>query len=109
MRLVPACVIATMNTISQTATALCRASHLAGGSMQLEKTITVSWVTDLGSPTSPGKCFCHGVWVNVQADKLNAAQTKLGEGAMDLLFNATLVKPFTGDTYYVLGAFEVIK
>jgi hypothetical protein len=25
------------------------------------------------------------------------------------LFSATLVKPFTGDTYYVLGAFEVIK
>ena len=38
-----------------------------------------------------------------------AAQTRLGEGAMDLLFNATLVKPFTGDTYYVLEAFEVIE
>lgn len=77
--------------------------------MQLGKSIKVSWVTDLGSPTKPGKCFCHGVWVNVQPDKLYAAQTKLGEGAMDLLFNATLVKPFTGDTYYVLGAFEVIE
>lgn len=77
--------------------------------MQLEKTMKVSWVTDLGSPTTPGKRFCHGVWVNVQVDKLNAAQTRLGEGAMDLLFNATLVKPFTGDTYYVLEAFEVIE
>lgn len=77
--------------------------------MQLEKQIKVSWVTDLGSPTTPGKCFCHGVWVNVQPDKLSAAQTKLSDGAMDLLFSATLVKPFTGDNYYVLGAFEVIK
>jgi hypothetical protein len=98
-----------MNTILQTATTLYCASHLAGGSMPLEKTIKVSWVTDLRSPTAPGKCFCHGVWVNVQPDRLNAAQTKLGEGAIDLLFNATLVTPFTGHTYYVLGAFEIIE
>ena len=77
--------------------------------MQLEKNIKVSWVTDLGSPTVPGKYFCDGVWVDVRSDKLNDARIKLGYGAADLLFSATLIKPFFGDTYYVLGGSELIS
>jgi len=70
--------------------------------------IKLSWVRDLGSPSSPGKFIVNGVQVDVSADKFYSAETALAKGATDLIFAATLVPSIAGESYYVLGTFEVI-
>ena len=70
--------------------------------------IKLSWVHDLGSPRGPGKVIANGVRVDVSDDKFYSAETALAKGATDLIFSATLVPSIAGESYYVLGTFEVI-
>jgi hypothetical protein len=67
--------------------------------------IQVSWVDDLGSPEEPGKVLSRdGIQVDISTNRFDAAQSRLADGASDVLFTATLVTDISGNApYYVLA------
>jgi hypothetical protein len=64
----------------------------------------ISWVRDLGSPTEAGIYHFSGIAVQVRQPDIDRARHELDKGLHDVIFNATLSEPISGDRKYVLGS-----
>ncbi len=64
----------------------------------------VSWVRDLGSPTTPGVHEYRGIPLTVRGDDIIRAKAEISKGLSDVVFNLMLLNPKKGDEHYILGS-----
>jgi hypothetical protein len=60
--------------------------------MPWECATTLKWVSDLGAPLQPKICRFKGAAVPISEDHIRRADSKIGNGALEVIFNATLAE-----------------
>ncbi len=63
----------------------------------------VSWLHDLGSPTTPGVHDYCGIPLTVKGYDVARAKAEMSKGLCDVIFNLILLNPKNGDEHFVLG------
>ncbi len=71
--------------------------------MPWECATTLKWVSDLGAPVQPKICRFKGATVPISEDHIRRADSKIGNGASEVIFNATYYEPTCGERRFELG------
>ncbi len=71
--------------------------------MPWECATTLKWVSDLGAPLQPKICRFKGAAVPISEDHIQRADSKIGNGASEVIFNATYYEPTCGERRFELG------
>ncbi len=71
--------------------------------MPCEFETTLKWVSDLGAPLQPNVYRFKGAAVPISEDHIQRAESKFGNGASEVVFNATYHEPTCGERRFELG------
>ncbi len=71
--------------------------------MPWECATTLKWVSDLGAPLQPNIYRFKGDAVPISEDHIRRADLKIGNGASEVIFNATYYEPTCGERRFELG------
>jgi hypothetical protein len=71
--------------------------------MPWECETTIRWVSDLGAPPQPDVYEFKGAAVPISEYHVRCAETKLGNGATEVVFSATYYEPTCGERRFELG------
>jgi hypothetical protein len=71
--------------------------------MPWECETTIRWVSDLGAPLQPDIYQFKGAIVPISEDHIRRAETKLGNGAIEVIFDARYCEPTCGEPRFEVG------